>query len=204
MIGCMVISQHEAHFADTNEHNLYVPNDPYTASELSAMAYHGALRPQFGPYYIDIDMPDTAAQRAKSVRLAGQRLLDGKWTATMFTAAWIHLGGQAPELFEAATATQKRPKPGSRLMPMAVRHTDYLQRSQVAEDDLLVIGGIVVTGLALTIEDLLRIGGTPRHQLRAGMLAKRVDADELRQRFLRNAALPGMENAQQLLDQLCT
>ena len=186
----------------TNEYHLYVPNSPYNASELSAMAYHGMLRPQFGPFYVDIDMPDTASQRAKSVRMIGERIISGTWTATLLTAAWIHLGGQAPELFEAATASTTRQRARSRLMPSAIRQSDYFERAEVSEDDLQVIGGVVVTGPELTVVDLLRIGGTLRHQARAREILDHVNLATLRRRLRDHESLPGMTRAQQLLEAL--
>lgn len=185
----------------TNQYNLYVPYDPYSPSELSAMAYHGVLRPQFGPYYVDQDVPDTAAQRAKSVRTAGEQLIVGEWTANLLTAAWIHLGGQAPEMLEAGTTTHQRTRLRSRIVPTALRQMDYLDRSDVADDDLLVIGGIVVTNIELTIEDLLRYGGTPRHLDRARKLAMLASPKLLRERFLENDRYDS-ETAHQHLAQL--
>ena len=200
--GTMVTSHHESHFSVVNQYGLYVPDEPYTASELSALSYHGVLRPQFGPYYVDIDCPDTASQRAKSVRMVGEQLLEGNWTATLMTAAWIHLGGQAPEMFEAATATSHRLTARASLMPAALRHLDYLQRFEIDEDDLRVIGGIVVTSPELTVEDLLRIGGTQRHLTKARELCAVVDTAALEQRFIDHAKLPGMEKAHELLHEL--
>lgn len=186
----------------TNEYHLYVPNNPYNASELSAMAYHGILRPQFGPFYVDIDLPDTASQRAKSVRMIGDRIISGDWTATLLTAAWIHLGGQAPELFEAATSPTTRRKVRSRIMPSAIRQSDYLDRAEVSEDDLQVIGGVVVTGPELTVMDLLRIGGTHRHQAHAAKLLDQVDLNALQRRLSDHGSLPGMSLARELLTAL--
>lgn len=147
------------------------------------MAYHGVLRPQFGPYYVDSGLPDTASQRAKSVRMVGEQLIDGSWTATLLTAAWIHLGGQAPEMFEAATAVTQRGKSRSTLMPTALRQCDYLSDASIEEDDLRVIGGVVVTSPELTIEDLLRLGGRARHQDQARRLGALTDRDRLEQRL---------------------
>lgn len=166
------------------------------------MAYHGMLRPQFGPYYVDAEVSDTASQRAKSVRLAGDRLVRGEWTATLLTAAWIHIGGQAPEMFEAATVWYQKSPLRSRVIPSAFRHIDYLRREEVSDEDLLVIGGVVVTAPELTIEDLLRVGGTARHQQCALELACRVDLDQLQQRFQEHNHLVGMDQACQLLAQL--
>lgn len=200
--GTMVTSHLESHFSVINQYGLYVPDNPYTASELSAMSYHKVLRPQFGPYYVDMDLPDTASQRARSVRMVGEQLLEGNWTATLLTAAWIHLGGQTPEMFEAATAVSHRLTARASLMPAALRHTDYLQRSEIGEDDLRVIGGIVVTSPELTIEDLLRIGGTQRHLKKARELCRVVDVAALEQRFVDHASLPGMDKAHELFDEL--
>lgn len=180
----------------TNQYDLYVPRNPYTASELSAMAYHGVLRPQFGPYYVDSGLPDTASQRAKSVRMVGEQLIDGSWTATLLTAAWIHLGGQAPEMFEAATAVTQRGKSRSTLMPTALRQCDYLSDASIEEDDLRVIGGVVVTSPELTIEELLRLGGQARHRQQARQLCPLTERDRLAQR-LSSAGL-GLEAAQVL------
>lgn len=166
------------------------------------MAYHGMLRPQFGPYYVDAAVSDTASQRAKSVGLAGDRLVRGEWTATMMTASWIHLGGQAPEMFEAATVTYQKSRLRSRVIPLAFRHIDYLGRDEVSDEDLLVIGGVVVTAPELTIEDLLRVGGTARHQQCALELACRVDVGQLQQRFADHNHLAGMDEACRLLDQM--
>lgn len=198
----MSISHDDAPFSTTNEYHLYVPNNPYNASELSAMAYHGMLRPQFGPFYVDVDRPDTASQRAKSVRLIGERLISGTWTATLLTAAWIHLGGQAPEFFEAATACTTRQRKRSRITPSAIRQSDYLERADVSEDDLQVIGGVVVTAPELTIMDLLRLGGTQRHQDRAYELLDRIDLKSLRQRFDAQSTLADISTAQQLFESL--
>lgn len=186
----------------TNEYHLYVPNNPFNASELSAMTYHGMLRPQFGPFYVDIDLPDTASQRAKSVRMVGERLISGSWTATLLTAAWIHLGGQAPEIFEAATASIPRKRRRSRIMPSAIRQSDYLDRAEVSEDDLQVIGGVVVTAPELTIVDLLRVGGVQRYQDRVYELFNRIDLNAMRQRLQDQSSLPGMSTAQQLFESL--
>src|SRR5699024_10683037 len=71
-----------------------------------------------------------------------------------------------------------------------------------AEDDLLVIGGVVVTSVALTIEDLLRLGGTPRHQSRALELTKMIHLDTLVDRFQSKAHLPGMDTANYHLEGL--
>lgn len=200
MMEHMVSSHHDLRFSVVNQYNLYVPGNPYTASELSAMAYHGVLRPQFGPYYVDVDLPDTPSQRAKSVRMVADQLIDGSWTATLLTAAWIYLGGQAPEMFEAATATPHRGATRATVMPTAFRHTDYLQRSEIDEEDLRVVGGVVVTSPELTIEDLLRIGGSKRHQQQAHQLCALVDVATLHQRF--DSEVPGMAKARELLEKL--
>lgn len=164
------------------------------------MSYHGMLRPQFGPYYVDVDLPDTAAQRAKSVRMVADRIIDGSWTATLLTAAWIHLGGQPPEMLEAATASSHRGTSRSKLIPTALRHCDYLQREDVGDEDLRVIGGVVVTSPELTIEDLLRIGGHARHQDIAWKLCAFVEVDILRQRLL--SGVPGSDSVRQFLKEL--
>ena len=202
MIVGMVTLHHESKFSVINQYNLYVPGNPYTASELSAMSYHGVLRPQFGPYYVDLDLPDTASQRAKSVKMVGDQLIDGSWTATLLTAAWIHLGGQAPEMFEAAAAVSHRVSSRAGVMPAAIRHTDYLQRAEIDDEDLRVIGGVVVTSPELTVEDLLRIGGTPRHQEKARQLCTVVDVAALKQLFTDHSDLPGMTKARELFDTL--
>lgn len=186
----------------TNRYNLYVPYEPYTPSELSAMAYHGVIRPQFGPYYVDQEVPDTPAQRAKAVRMAGEQLIIGEWTANLLTAAWIHLGGQAPEMLEAGTATHQRTRLHSRIVPTACRQMDYLQRHDIADDDLLIIGGVVVTNIEVTIEDLVCFGGTPRHVDRARQLASWASPDVLRERFLQNQHFDNPETVQQHLEKL--
>ena len=171
----MTISQVVSPFAVLNPYNLYVPGNPYTASELSAMSYQGLLRPQFGPYYVAADLPDTASQRAKSVKMAAEQLIEGNWTATLLTAAWIYLGGQAPEMFEAATAKQHRGMSRAKIMPTTLRHCDYLQREDLSDHDLRVIGGVVVTSPELTIDELAKIGGSPRHQHKAQQLSTLVE-----------------------------
>lgn len=200
MITNMVILDHNATASAMPTEHLYLPNTPYSASELSAMAYHGLLRPQFGPYYVESGQPDTPVQRAKSVKLVGDHLVDDQWTATLLTAAWIHLGGPAPEFFEAATAAVSRPKQRGQLMPHVLRHTNYLERNDVCDDDLLVVGGVIVTSVPATIEDLLRIGGTRRHQHKAQALLEFIDVDTLQRRFRQRADLAGMMAAQQLLE----
>lgn len=185
-----------------SQDHLYGPNMPYTASELSAMAYHGMLRPQFGPYYVDVDIPDTAAQRAKSVKLVGDHTIDGDWSATLLTAAWIHTGGQCPELFEATTITSPRMKERSEMMPKMLRHASSWEQSDDDQEDLLVIGGAVVTSPSRTIEDLLRIGATRRHQFKALELLPLVCPEQLRTRFAAHTQLAGMKTASQVFETL--
>lgn len=175
----MAISQLAPAFAITNPHDFYVPGNPYTASELSAMAYQGLLRPQFGSSYVAADIPDTASQRAKSVRLTADRLIEGSWTATLLTAAWIYLGGQAPEVFEAATAQQHRGLSRATIIPTTLRHCDYLERVDIRDEDLRVIGGIVVTSPELTIKELEQIAGSQRHQHQAAHLSSAVRSRRL-------------------------
>lgn len=198
MMNIMTITSRPFPVPVTTEHQLYVPGNPYNVSELSAMAFHGMLRPQFGPFYVDVDVPDSASQRAKSVRMVGDHLIGNDWTATLLTAAWIHLGGQAPELFEAATAATTRKHARSRLMPSAIRSVDYLSRAEISDDDLQVIGGVIVTSPELTVVDLLRIGATERHQIRATELLPRVNMQSLRTRLDSQQALPGMRTAREL------
>src|SRR5699024_11662928 len=87
----------------TNQYGLYVPHDPFSPTELSAMAYHRMLRAQFAPYYVDADLLDTATQRANAVRMAAEHIITRDWTATLLTAAWIHNGEQQPEMIKAGT-----------------------------------------------------------------------------------------------------
>lgn len=197
MMGRMTFTDTQPAMTMTNEYHLYLPGNPYTASELSAMAYQGMLRPQFGPYYVDVDQPDTASQRAKSVRMVAEQIIKGSWTATLLTAAWIHLGGQPPEMLEAATATSHRGTSRSKTMSTALRHCDYLGLENVGEEDLRVIGGVVVTSPELTIDDLLKIGGHERHQHIARRLCALVEADTLCQRFA--AVDPELNATRQLL-----
>src|SRR5699024_7556641 len=143
----MTISAHHYGYDTRPVHNIFVPHNPHTPSELSAMAYQGLLRPQFGPYYVANTIPDTPAQRAKSVQLIGQQMIEGPWTAIHFTAAWIHLGGQAPENFEASTRQPQRSRRKRRIMPALLQHDNFSQRNDIADDDLIVIGGVVVTSI---------------------------------------------------------
>lgn len=138
------------------------------------MSYQGMLRPQFGPYYVDTHLPDTPSQRAKSVKMVAEQFIEGSWTATLLTAAWIYLGGQAPEMFEAATAEQHRGKSRAKIIPATLRHCDYLQRKDLDDQELRVIGGVVVTSPELTIEELTKIGGSQRHQVRAQQLSSLI------------------------------
>ena len=87
-------------------------------------------------------------------------------------------------------------------MSSAIRQSDYLERSDISDEDLQIIGGVVVTAPELTIMDLLRIGGTQRHQDRAYELLDRVNIDSLRQRFDAHSALPDIGTAQQLFESL--
>lgn len=167
----------------TNQYQLYVPYEPYSPAELSAMAYHGLLRDQFGPYYVDTELPDTTAQRAKAVKMAGEQLVTGEWTARMLTAAWIHLGGQAPEMLEAGTATYQRARLRSRIIPTALRHLDYQHSPDVADEDVLMVGGVMVTSIDLTVKELLDCGGTRRHIDKAGGLAQLTGQEHLLHRI---------------------
>lgn len=170
----MTISTNHSRHDARHVHNLFVPHEPHTPSELSAMAFQGLLRAQFGPYYVAKNIPDTPAQRAKSVQLIGEQLIDGPWIAIHFTAAWIHLGGQAPENFEAATRKPQRSRRNRKIMPALLQHENYSQRNDITDENLVVIGGVVVTSIELTMHQMSACHHSLRHQHTAALLENLV------------------------------
>lgn len=177
------------------QHHIYVPYEPYNPAELSAMALQGTLRAQFGPYYVDVTTPDTPSQRAKSVKLLAERLVEGHWIATLRTAAWIHLGGSSPDIFETAIPRPERIRQFSRIMRVTTRDTAEYRDVDALQEHLLMVGGALVTDIPLTIVDLLRTGSTLNHLEPAIRLARFIRTDQLACVWDKHHLLPGVADA---------
>lgn len=181
------------------QHHIYVPYEPYNPSELSAMALQGYLRAQFGPHYVDVTTPDTASQRAKSVKLVAGRLVPGHWIATLRTATWIHLGGSSPDIFESAVPHPERVRQFSRIMRVTTRDTAEYGAVEALQEHLLMVGGAVVTDIPLTIIDLLRTGSTLHHLEPAIRLAHHVTTAQLDSVQEQYPQLPGIADAYRMI-----
>ncbi|WP_438352963.1 type IV toxin-antitoxin system AbiEi family antitoxin [Microbacterium sp. CJ88] len=125
---------------------LYFAGDRLSGAELSAARLDGHLV-ELGEGYIPADAVETRALRAAS--LTG--LLGASLAATHLSAAWVHGALPAPP----ARHTVQRAVP-RRLHTVIDRRLIY-RDLQVADADLLRIGGVRVTSPERTLADLSRI-----------------------------------------------
>lgn len=163
---------------------LYFVDDRLSRAELTAACLDGHLV-ALGDAYIPADAVETAALRAGSLtRILGDRL-----AATHLTAAWVHGALSSPP----ARHTVQRAVP-RRLHVVPDRQLVYRDLT-VPADDLLLIGGVLVTTPARTMVDLAR-ASDEEHRRAAGLLASTAPAVvDLAIARLEQGRLPGKRNA---------
>lgn len=125
--------------------HLYHVGDRLSLAELTAACLDGHLV-EVGEAYMPADAVETAALRAGSLAT----ILGRKLAATHLSAAWIH--GALPD--PPARHTVQRASP-TRLHHVIDRRLVY-RDLQVAPEDLLRIGGSLVTTPERTLADLAR------------------------------------------------
>ena len=185
-----------------------VPGLPYSAPELRGMETAGLVVHVIGDLHLAADQlsaepeTDPARVRAAAVHRLAAPVLTGRWAVMGLTAAWILAGGPAPSVLEATINHYHRIP----LQPLSVRLR--LEQTDVVEEpsDVIRLWGLPCTGLARTVEDLLRRAEDP---VRAGpaltaaaRLLPLTPAGHLRDRFERNRRRPGMAGARRALERL--
>lgn len=115
------------------------------AAELAAARLDGDLVP-LGFSFVPVDAPSRARSRAASLR---PRLPD-RFIADRRSAAWVYGATERlPERFEACVSTASRPSALS-LFNGSVREV------VIADEEVVRLGGVLVTSRLRTIIDLLR------------------------------------------------
>lgn len=190
-----------------------VPGLPFSAPELRGMELSGLLVHVMGDLYLpaDQDAPahpvrDGARIRAAAVRRLAGPVLPGPWVAIGRTAAWVHVGGEAPDVLEASVDRYHR-RP---LYPGAVGLR--LEQSGLAPApdgrghpdgaDVVSVHGLWCTSIERTVEDLLRNGPTGPERTAAAVLLARCDPVRLRRRFEARRRRPGMAAGRGALTEL--
>lgn len=180
-----------------------VPGLPYTAPELRGMEIAGLVDQVIGDlYHPAAHGPDPAHLRAAAVHRLAAPVLTGRWAVMGLTAAWALTGGPAPRVLEAAVDRYHRIP----LQPLSVRLN--LEQTDVVEEpsDIILLWGLPCTGIARTVEDLLRRAEDPARADLALTAAARLltltPAAILRERFERHRKRPGMAGARRALEKL--
>jgi hypothetical protein len=171
---------------------LYFADDRLSLAELSAACLDGHLV-ELGEGFIPADAVETAALRAESLRV----LLGDTLAATHLSAAWIH--GALPDAPARHTVQRAVPRRLHHVMGRRFTYRDLC----VAREDLIVVGGMLVTTPVRTLADLCRIDDAPhRHAalltVRGGY-ASPVDAIAWLER---HSSLPGKRGALAVLARL--
>lgn len=134
------------HTAGMGSPFLFFADDRLSQAELTAACLDGHLV-ELGDAYMPADAVETAALRAGSLA----RLLGDALAATHLSAAWIHGALPAPPARHTVQRAVSR-----RLHTMPAPRLVYRDLTVVA-DDLLVIGGVLVTAPVRTLTDLARV-----------------------------------------------
>ncbi|MFH8249848.1 type IV toxin-antitoxin system AbiEi family antitoxin [Microbacterium sp. B2969] len=125
---------------------LYFPGDRLSPAELSAARLDGDVV-ELGEAYIPADAVETRGLRAGSLR----GILGDHLAATHLSAAWVHGGLEEPP----TRHTVQRAVPW-RLHQVIGRRVVYRDPS-IPPEDLLPIGGVLVTSPRRTLADLARV-----------------------------------------------
>jgi hypothetical protein len=190
-----------------------VPGLPFSAHELRGMELSGLLVHVMGDLYLPAEgieasrtAGDGARTRAAAVLRLAEPVLAGPWVAIGLTAAWVHVGGEAPGVLEASVDRYHR-RP---LYPGAVGLR--LEQSGLApapeggefryRADVVSVHGLWCTTIDRTLEDLLRHGPTGPERDAAALLLARCEPVRLRERFEDRRRRPGMAAARAALGEL--
>jgi len=127
---------------------IITPDDVGGSAAWQTLVHDGALRPLYGEAALPVGVVDTAELRAQAVRHCAPIGAQGEGLSTALSglsAAWVWLGGQAPQTMEYAVAIGKRQRdePGIqyRYSPFDASH-------------VLEVSGLWVTNLERTVRDL--------------------------------------------------
>ena len=163
---------------------LYFIDDRLSRAELTAACLDGHLV-ALGDAYIPADAVETPALRAGSLT----RVLGDTLAATHLTAAWVHGALPSPPVrhtVQRAVSRRLHVRPDRRLV-----YRDLT----VPPDDLLLLGGVLVTNPARTLADLAR-ASDDEHRAAADLLASaQPGVVELAIARLEQGRLPGKRNA---------
>lgn len=91
--------------------DLYRPDGTFRSEELQIMAKEGCLRHLFAQVYVASHVPETAALRARALRLVLNQTAAPATAVCGETAAWVHLGAPAPERLSLCTEGFLRHRP---------------------------------------------------------------------------------------------
>ncbi|NII70983.1 hypothetical protein [Microbacterium ulmi] len=125
---------------------LYFVDDRLSPAELSAARLDGHLV-ELGDAYIPADAVETSGLRAGSLR----GILGDTLAATHLTAAWVH--GALSEPPARHTVQRAVAKRLHHVMGRRILYRD----GAIEQDDLQVLGGVLVTSPVRTLADLARV-----------------------------------------------
>jgi hypothetical protein len=138
---------------------LFFPGDRLSEAELCAARLDGHVV-EVGDAYAPADTVETAALRAASLR----PILGVTLAATHLTAAWVHGATLAPPARH--TVQRASPRRPHSSFDTRLQYRDL----QVPDDDLVRMGGVLVTTPERTLADLARVDDA-EHRAAFRMLA---------------------------------
>lgn len=171
---------------------LYYAEDRLSLAELSAARLDGDVV-ELGDAYIPADAVETPALRAGSLR----DILGVTLAATHLSAAWIHGATPQPPTRHTVQRAVER-----RLHHVMGRRFVYRDVA-VADDDLLLLGGVLVTTAVRTLADLARVDDTAHREAMLSLAAERPGLARDAARWLdEHRPLPRCRPAMAVLSQL--
>lgn len=173
------------------------PDDPWrpgTASERAAAARDlrdGLLRPLVGDVVVGAGTVVDDRLRARALAL----LVPRGTVVVAWAAAWVHLGAVVPVpgtvVCVGARATARSTVGGVRVEQ---------SRGRRPEGDVVVVGGLEVTGRARTVVDVARCTPAHAHRVAAAMASAGLDPADLAGALDRAAGQTHLRAARGLLD----
>lgn len=163
---------------------LWCAGAEHTRAELDCLVRVGALEHLLLDLYCPRGTADARVRAAALRAIVLPRVADGS-TVIGPTAAWVHLGGSAPERLHVAVAFFHRCPPTDGRVRWRFTQTDVAagpSSAAPAEADVQIVDGLRVTSWERTVVDLL-LSGEPTDVRAAARLLRWVEPDAVRERL---------------------
>lgn len=183
---------------------LILAGEPFTEAELQALGARGAVVRLLPGVWATPAAAARPGPRAAALWALGGPMLAAGWTAVGSSAAWVLAGGAPPERLHAAVPHFHRLPAGGCALPWSLTQSDVAAGPggvAPAEEDVVRIGPLRVTGPQRTVEDLL-LSPDPDAARRAALVIGVHGAAGLRERLGRRSGRAGVVAARRRLGAL--